>query len=317
MIYQNAVAVPSEALTDYVNEGATDATAFKGLQLAPQIPVSSLSGTYPKVTIAKGDLMRAANRRRAPGTNYNRWQSAIESGTLELKQIGEEQSIPDEVAMEWDDYFDVEAMGADEAMNRLRRGHEMEVAAAMMNSTNFTAANGSVAYAIGNVATINFQLDVFAAIRALKARGVNPNTIVIPGTIYDVLIQSTLLKNFLVGSLNPGVNVDADNLQKAFGRNGITNVVVPDAYVNQSDSGAQDVINPIWGNDYVWVGQVATGALRAGGALRTAFWDKAGPLFNVSTYREETKKSNIVRDEMIESVIVTNGRAGQLIGTQV
>jgi hypothetical protein len=317
MIYQNSVAVPSEALTDYVNEGATSTTAFKGLQLAPQIGVSSLTGTYPKITIAKGDLMRAANRRRAPGSNFNRWQSAIESGTITLEQIGEEQSIPDEVAMQWEDYFDVEAMGADEAMNRLRRGHEMAVAAELMNSANFTAANGSVAYAIGNKATINLPLDVFTAIEALQARGVDPDTIVIPGSIFTVARQSTLLLNFLVGTNGAGVAVTSNSLQSAFSEFGITNVVIPTAYVNQSDSDSSAVINPIWGDDYIWVGKVGAGGLRGGGALRTAYWDKAGSLFNVSTYREEVKKQNVIRAETISNVIVTNGRAGQLIGTQV
>ncbi len=317
MIYQNSVAALSEPLTDYVNEGATDTTMFKGLQIAPALPVTSLSGTYPKLTIAKGDLMRAANRRRAPGTNFNRWQMALESGTLALEQIGEEQSVPDEHSLEWDDYFDLEAIASDEGMNRLRRGHEIEVATALMNSSTFTAANGSVAYAIGNVATINFQLDLYAAIRALNARGVSPNTIVIPGTIYDVLVQSTLLKNFLAGSLAAGTEVNSDGLQRAFARQGITNVIVADGYVNQSDTGNSDVINQIWGNDYIWVGKVGGGNLRSGGALATAFWDKAGPLFMVSQYRDETKKSNVVRAETISNVIVTNSRAGQLIGTQV
>ncbi len=317
MIYQNSVAVPSEALTDYVNEGATDATEFAGLSLAPEIGVSSLTGVYPKITIAKGDLMRATNRRRAPGSNFNRWQSAIESGTLALEQIGEEQSIPDEVAMQWEDYFDVEAMGSDEAMNRLRRGHEMEVAAAMMNSTNFTAANGSVAYAIGNKTTIDFILDFEAAVDALATRGVVPDTVVIPPSLYFVLRQSTLLQNYIVGSVGAGSRVNSQTLLEALADYGIERVVVPKALVNQSDSGLSDVINRIWGNDYVWVGKTGSGPLRNGGALRTAFWDKAGPLFMVSQYREETKKSNIVRAETISDVILANGRAGQLIGTQV
>src|SRR5688572_28275529 len=111
MIYSNSVAALNEALTDYVNEGADDSAQFKGLQLAPAISVAGLSGTYPKLTVGAGELGRATTRRRAPGTNFTRWQSAIESGELELQQKGEEQSIPDEVAMQWDDYFDIEAMG--------------------------------------------------------------------------------------------------------------------------------------------------------------------------------------------------------------
>jgi hypothetical protein len=110
--------------------------------------------------------------------------------------------------------------------------------------------------------------------------------------------------------------VNSDGVQRAFARHGITNVVVADGYVNQGDTGVPE-INQIWGNDYIWVGKVGSGNLRSGGALATAHWDKAGPLFMVSQYRDETKKSNIVRGETISNVIVTNARAGQLIGTQV
>lgn len=315
MIYPNSVAVASERLTDYVNEGATDATQFKGLQIAPAMPVSAMSATFPKVTVAKGDLMRAANRRRAPGSNYNRWQMAIESGTLSLHQIGEEQSIPDEVALEWDDYFDVEALGTDEAMNRLRRGHEIEVEAELMNTSNFDSANSAVAYS--TVATANFIKDFLAARRVLMARGVVPNSVVIPGLVMDWLGQSTLLKEYLVGTQGAGAQVTDDSLQRALARYGITSVIIPDAYVNQSDTNSAAVINPIWDDDHVFVGKLGGGSLRTGGALATGFYDKAGPLFNVSTYRDETKESNVVRAKSISEVVLTNSRAGTLIVTQI
>jgi hypothetical protein len=315
MIYQNSVAVPSNPLTDFVNESAGDSTAFKGLLLAPELPVSAMTGTYPKITVAKGELGRAANRRREPGTNFNRWQSSIDSGSLTLKQIGEEASIPDEIAMQWDDYFDIEALGAAEGLERLRRGHEMEVAAALMNASTFTATNSLVAYQIANKATINFPGDVLAIIRRLKAKGTNPDTIVIPGVIYDVLIQSTLLQNFLVGSLGAGVNVNENTIQRGFAVNGITSVIVTDSYVNQSDTGG-DTLTSIWSDDYVAVAKIGSGPLRNGGALRTAFYDKAGPLFMASQYRDEKVKSNIIRDEMISNVIVASTKAAELITTQ-
>lgn len=318
MIYSNSVAVLNEALTDYVNEGAEDATQFKGLQLAPAIGVSGMSGTYPKLTVGAGELGRATTRHRAPGTNFTRWSSAIESGELELQQKGEEQSVPDEVAMQWNDYFDIEALGAAEAMQRLRRGHEIDVAAALMNSTNFDVTAAAVAsYSTANAATINFQRDLSVALRTLKGRGVNPNTVVIPGTIFDVMVESTLLHNFLVGSLNAGVDVSGDTLQRGLARSGITNVIVADTYVNQSDTGSDATVTSIYGNDYIWVGRVGTGGLRGGGALRTAFWDKFGPLFSVSNYREEVKKQNVIRAETTATVIVVDERQGILIPTGV
>ncbi len=317
MIYQNATAEPRQELADFIQEGNTDFTQFKGLQIAPEMPLSLVTGHVPKIKVGSGDLMRAANRRRAPGTNFNRWQMAIDAHNITLVQIAEEQSIPDEQQMLYEDYFDIEAMGSTEATNRLRRGHELEVAEAIQNSGNFTSQNAAVAYAIGNIATIAFVNDVFTAIRAAKARGEAPNTLVIPGTIYDVIRQSADVKSFIAGAINPGAIVDEDNLQKAFARNGITDVIVPDGYVNQSDSGNSDVINPIWSNDYVWVGSVKKGALRGGGWGRTFYWDKQGPLFQLFSYRDEPKSSNVIRSRKTSLVDVTNSRAGQLIATLV
>jgi hypothetical protein len=236
---------------------------------------------------------------------------------MTLVQVAEEESIPDEQEMLYEDYFDIEALGSTEATNRLRRGHEMEVAAALQNATNFTSQNAAVAYAIGNIATIAFINDVTTAIRAVKARGEAPNTVIIPGTIYDVIRQAADVKAFVAGTLAPGANVDEGTLQRALADKGITSVVIPDGYVNQSDTGNDDVINPIWNNDYVWVGNVKTGALRAGGWGRTFYWDKQGPLFQLFSYRDETKASNIIRSRKTSLVDVTNARAGQVISTGV
>lgn len=317
MVYQNAVAEPRQELADFIQEGNNDFTQFKGLQVAPEMPLSLVTGHVPKIKIGTGDLMRAANRRRAPGTNFNRWQMAIDAASITLVQIAEEQSIPDEQEMLYEDYFDIEAMGSTEATARLRRGHEMEVAAAVQNATNFTSQNAGVAYSLANLATITFVNDILTAIRAAKARGEAPNTIIVPGLLYDVIRQSTDVRSFIAGTINPGAIVDEDNLQKAFARNGITLFLVPDGYVNQSDTGKDDVINPIWNNDYVWVGRIQSGALRSGGWGRTFYWDKQGPLFQLFSYRDEVKASNVIRSRKTSLVDVTNGRAGQLIASLV
>lgn len=315
MIYQNATAQPREELQDFIQEGVTDFTQFKGLQVAPEMPLSLVTGHVPKITIAQGDLLRAANRNRAPGTNYNRWQMAIDAHSMTLVQVAEEQSIPDEQTMLYEDYFDIEALGATEATNRLKRGHEMEVAGAVQNTNNFAATAAAVAYTIATLATIKFVNDVLTAIRTIKARGEVANTIVIPGPVYDIIRQSADVISFIAGSINPAAIVDEDNLQKAFARNGITQVIVPDAYVNQSQAGASDLINPIWANTYVAVIACKKGALRTGGWGRTFFWDKQGPLFQLYSYRDETKSSNVIRARKTTLVDATNTRAGQLITT--
>lgn len=316
MIYQNATAQPREELQDVIMEGVTDFDEFIGLALLPEMPMSLVTGHVPKITIAQGDLLRAANRNRAPGTNFNRWQMAIDAHSMTLVQVSEEQSIPDEQEMLYEDYFDVEAIGAGEATSRLRRGHEMEVAAAIFNTGNFDAVNSAVAYTAANIATMTPITDILAAIRRVKARGERPDTIVIPGTVWDRISLSTQMIQFVAGTVNPAAIVTADDLQKKLAVHGITKVLAPDAYVNQSDSLASDVINPIWSTTYLFVGSTKNGALRTGGVGRTFYWDKQGPLFQLFSYRDEVKASNVIRSRKTSLTDITNTRAGTLITTQ-
>lgn len=316
MVYQNATAAPREELSDVIMEGVTDFEEFQGLALLPPKPMRLPTGHVPKITIAKGDLLRATNRVRTPGTNFTRWQSAIDDYAMTLVQTSEEVQLPDEQTMLYDDYVAFEAVYAAEASNRLRRGHEMEVEATIFNLSNFDAVNSSVAYTDALTATNSFIGDIQAAIRRVKARGERPNTIMIPGPVYDRIRVAALVKSFIAGANQPGAIVAANTIQRAFAENGITQVLIGDGYVNQSDLGENTVINPIWPNTYIFVGSCRSGELRAGGIGRTMFWDKEGPLFNISSYRDEPKKSNVIRAMKTTLPAITNSRAGTLIATQ-
>lgn len=316
MIYQNATAQPRQELTDVIMEGVTDREDLIGLKVLPPAPSSLLQAHVPKITIAKGDMLRATTKARKPGSRFDRWQAAIDDHSFTLLNVGEELPIPDEVNLTYEDYFPLESVYATEAGNRLLRGHEQDVSDAVMNSSNFTATNSTTAYTVANLATMVPVLDIQAAIRRVKALGERANTIVIPGPVYDRIRISTDMKSFIAGTVNPGARVTPETIQQAFATSGIKEVLVPDGYVNQSQATKSNSINAIWPNTYIFVGNVQSGQLKAGGIGRTYFWEKAGPLLAVSTYRDESVKSNIIRGEKTTKCTLTNTRAGQLITTQ-
>ena len=315
MIYQNTVAAPREELTDVIMEGVTNFDEFQGLALLPAKPMRLPTGHVPKITVAKGDLLRATTRRRAPGTNFTRWQSAIDAFSIELVQTPEEVQLPDEQTMLYEDYFAFEQVYANEASNRLRRGHEIDVSGAIFNTGNFDAVAASVAYTVANKATMLPVEDILAAIRRVKGRGERANTIHFPGAVYDRVRVSTEMVSFVAGSVNPGAKVTPDSIQLAFAAHGIEQVLIGDGYVNESQALESDVINPIWDNTYVFVGSCRDGELLSGGVGRTMFWEKEGPLFNISSYRDEPKKSNVIRAQKTTLCAITNTRAGTLITT--
>ncbi len=317
MQYQNATAAPRQELTDVIVEGLTDDTQFLGLKLMPPSPLQLPTGHVPKIAIGKGNLMRATAKGRAPGSDFDRWQSGIDSYSITLVQVSEEVSLPDEQTMVYEDYFAFETFYAQEASNRLLRSHEIDVANAIFSTTNLDATNGGVAYSQANIATITPVADIFAAIRLLKARGEAPNTIAIPGTIYDRIRQSADMRAWIAGSVNPGARVSDDTIQASFASKGIKQVLIGEAYVNQSQDGLTNGINPIIPLTYIFVGNCAAGELRSGGVGRTFYWAKEGPVLNISSYRDEPKKSNVIRAMKTTVEAVTNTRAGTLIGTQV
>lgn len=316
MQYQNATAAPRQELTDVIMEGVTDDTQFVGLKLFPAAPLKLPTGHVPKIAIAAGNLMRATVKGRAPGSNFDRWQTGIDAFSITLVQVGEEVQLPDEQSLVYEDYFAYESVMAKEATNRLLRGHELDVSAATNNTGNFDAANSAVAYTVANLATINFILDVLTAIRLVKARGEKPNTIEIPGQVYDLIRQSPKLQAWIAGSINPGAQVTAETIQASLKSQGIEQVLISEAYVNQSQDGTTNSINPIFPNTYVFVGACKTGALQTGGVGRTFYWEKQGPLLSITSYRDENQMSNIIRALKTTLIGVTNTRAGTLITTQ-
>ncbi len=316
MVYQNTVAAPREELTDVIMEGVTEFDEFQGLALLAPKPMRLPFGHVPKITIAKGDLLRATNRVRSPGTNFNRWQSAIDDHSITLVQVAEEVQLPDEQTLLYEDYFAFESVYALEAGNRLRRGHELDAEAAIFNTGNFDAVNSAVAYTAANKATMTPVEDFLAAIRRVKGRGERPNTIHIPGPVWDRIRVSTEMVSFIVGTVNAGAKVTPENLAAALGANGIKQVLIGDGYVNQSESLTANDLEQIWPNTYVFVGNCQTGELRAGGIGRSFFWEKEGPLFNTMSYRDEPKKSNVIRAIKTTLTDITNTRAGTLITTQ-
>ena len=316
MQYANAVAQPRQELTEYVMEGATYDTMFIGLQVLPPSPLKLPTGHVPKITIATGDLLRAAAATRAPGAEFNRWQAGITDLSLTLLQVAEELLIPDEQELVYSDYFSVEQVFSLEARRRIQRQVEVLIAAAVQNTSTFTATNSTVAWTVANAATLSFIQDTISCIRRVKSNGELPDTIAMSGPEYDIIRTGTLVQNFIAGANQPGAVVNPNTIQRAFEEMGIKKVLIGDAYVNQSVANDNSIINAIWSKAYAFVGKTAEGSLQSGGIGRTFFWEKEGPIFNVSSYRAETRKSNVVRCISTNLAEISNARAGQLITTQ-
>lgn len=315
MIYENTAALPRQELTDVVTESMTTGKMFIGDLLLPSYPLKLKNAHYTKITVAAGDLMRATTSKRAPGQAFDRWQASVSDGSIVLPQYGEEVPVPDEQTDIYDSYFAFESFWAMEGGNRLKRLNEILIAAQIMTTANFDSTAAGVAYTVANAATNSFISDVINAITLVNSRGEEVNTIAMSWNVYNRVRQATLVKNFIVGINGVGSEVTTNTLLRAFADMGITQVLVGRAFVNASAPGLSGVINPIWGDTYVWVGNAQSGQLQGGGVGRNFYWEKLGALYAMKSYRDEPKASNVIRGESTPAPTIVNTRAGTLITT--
>lgn len=292
-----------------------------GAQVMPPQPVDAKSGTYPKIQIAAGGLLEAIATERASGGSYGEISRQWTTDTYDCADRGLEEAVDDTDARDMARFFNLEAAKARLTMRNVKLAHEARVAAATMNATNYGAGtNSAVAYTEANIATINFPRDLLDAIERVEDNAVEANTIVMSSTVWKRLKRSTLLLNYVRGTLKGQVDapMTSRTLAQAFADDGITNVFIGRAKYNTAKKGQAKSVSNVWGNTYVWVGNTNPGARtpQDGGAGFTFYWNAEGGLFVTETYRSEHRRSNMVRVRQNTTEKVTDGTAGTLITTQ-
>lgn len=302
-----------------VEEAANAEDMFIGLKAMPPMAVDAKSGTYPKVQIAAGELLTAQATERSATGSYGEVIRQWTTDTYDCVDRGLEELCDDTQSADLGRFFNVEAAKAKWLMRNMLLAHEVRVAAALINATTFGAGtNSAVAYTEANIATVSFVADVLAAIERVRNNGTNPDTIVMSSTVYNRIRRATPTVNFVSGSIGKGAEVNASTLAQAFGDEGIRQVLVGKARYNAAKKGQSHSASNVWGNTYVWVGKANAGAQTPedGGAGFTFHWNAEGGLFVTESYRDEKRRSNVIRVRSNTTEKVVDSTAGTLITTQ-
>lgn len=308
-------------LNSVVLEAQSADSYFIGQLVVPPLGVEAKSGTYPKMQIAGGALLDNIATERSRGSSYGQVSRNWTTDTYDCVDRGLEEAVDDVDQRDLARFFNYEATAARLCYRNVALGHEIRAAAAIMSTGNFgSGTNSAVAYTTGNLATIDFAQDVLAAIERVNNNGTQANTIVLSSTVLVRLALSTKLQSWIRGS-NQGQStspVNAATIAQSFGDFGITEVLVGRARYNTAKKGATASMSSVWGTTYVWVGNVNPSAMtpQDGGAGFTFYWNAEGGLFVTETYRDESKRSNIVRVRQNTTEKVVDGTAGTLITTQ-
>ncbi len=319
MPYTNSQATPRSDIYALVMQANSDFDKlFIGDLVLPVKGEDVKRGIYMKANLAAAQLLNSDSKPREQGTGYQRVNRKYDTDTYDAQEYGLEAAVDDSYEEEVDRFMNLEATEAMLLARNLRIGYEIRVQAAVQNATVFATQNSLVAYTAGALATANVATDVDNAKTALLKRGIIANAIIMNQDTFTYIRRTTLLQNQIYGvvpkaagqSMLPGEQDVARAL-------GVDTLYVAKAPYNSAQVGQVYSGSFVWNSAYMIVCQVQGGEYQAGGIGRTIQWTKdTTGLFTPETYRDDSKRSNIMRVRMNTAEKIIDTSAGQTIITQ-
>lgn len=318
MPYTNSQATPRSDIYALVMQANSDFNKmFIGDMIFPVKGEDVKRGIYMKANLANAQLLNGDARVRAAGAAYQRIDRKYDTDTFDAVEYGLEAVIDDSYEAEVQRFMNLEATEAMLLDRNLRISYEQRIRALSYNASTFTATAATVAYTAANIATIDVVNDVDLAKGRMLLNGQVPNAVWMSYNVYQRIRRSTLLQNQIYGVVPRAAGQRAlPGEQDVAQALGVDNLFVGKAPVNGAAEGAAYSGSYIWTNTYLAVGNVQGGEYQAGGVGRTIQWtrDTTG-LFTPETYRDDTRRSNILRVRQHVAEKVIDATASELIIT--
>lgn len=316
-------AVSRPEITAYIEQAREAERFYIGTKILPVLGVKKRASRYPVIQLAKGGLMRRQQTKRSSSGRYNETPQEHEWDTYDCQDRGLEQRVDDSKAEEMDDFFSLEKVSASNVSRKCKLDFEVAAAALIMNASTFNAEDAAVEYTEANLATINVARDINDAIERVTSRGEMVNTIVFSSEVWNRIRRSPLLQQYVYGKLGEDAKnraITPKSLSDVFeiDLEDKVNIHIARAKYDASNRGKSTAnLQSIWTPDYIWVGCVKDGEIEKGGVGRTLVWEADVPdgLFATETYRDEGRRSDMVRVRTNSIEKVTNENCGELITT--
>jgi hypothetical protein len=288
---------------------------FIGTDVFPIYNSSVRAGQYLKLQLGNAELLNSDASKVAPGSAYPRSARAFDNDNFTCVEFGLEEVVPDALASDVSRFFGLETETAKILLRNIQIGHEAEVASTLFDNGTFNATAALVAYTTGNLSTIDFIADVANAKQRLLKKGVIANSVILNQEMFDLVRRSPLTQNQFFGV----VATDSRRMlseQEIASAAGVERVYVGRAAKNTAAKGQSFSGSFILPNTFVAVAQVAGGDFASGGVGRTIVWSEdASAPFVAESYRDEGRRSNILRVRSNRVVKVIDSTAAELITT--
>lgn len=314
-----SVALPRGDLAGFLMETPAQQN-FIADMILPTFSVPSKTGSFMRVPLEA--ILSRHDVKRAAGGNYNRSDHEMEEDTYSCKERGHEQSLDDGEAVMYARQGNYDQVVSGRLRHILMVEREIRVVALVHNTTTFplsgnTGHNASVEW--DTEATCDPVGDVQTAINGIRARGGAVNNLVLQVSYkawFDLWRADSIKNNirYVVGVEIPDhTNAAA---RAAMARQlGVKDVIVGEAFYNSALQGATPVIADAWSKEYAFLFNKPTGADIQEAALgRTFAFDEDGGLFTVEEYRDEGRRSNVLRVRQHVDEKILNANCGYLIG---
>jgi len=277
---------------------------FVGTQILPFRQVSTKSGDYPVFGAEQFD--NDASKKRAPGSNFARVDSAYDKQSYQCEQYGLEEVLPDEDRSQANDdgISDAEASIAMRLQRDLMVGHERRVSDLIFNA-GFNSTSATAAMSANS--TAKPIEDIQQAVERLEANGFFDNTLVIETSLYNEMINTDDVRNIFNGA---AVYNQPEVVRGALG---VANIIVCPTRYNSANKGKSASRAKVWPTTQYAVLNIAGGDFSAGGFGRTLAYTPDGGEFSAESYRDEPIKSDVLRVFNSVDEVIINTNAGELI----
>ena len=298
-------------------EGPSD-VGLIGAEALPLLNVPAKSGIYLKATLAGADLRNADALKRDIASEYAAIQRSYTSQSYTTQETGLIEYIDDALKSDLNRFFQIESSSAKFLLRQLKLSHEKRVSDLLWaSSTPFTTADATPAvnYTEALLTTINAPADIAGAKLSLNKLGYEANAVLMSANVFERIRRSTLLQNMFFGVISDvGPRLLSED-QVAAGL-GVDKILVGRAARNTANKNLAYSGSFIVPDTKIIVANLQGGEFTGGGVGRTLVWaDDAPGGFISETYRDDARRSNVLRVRMNTAEVVIDANAAVRITT--
>lgn len=296
----------------------SEKAGYIATQVFPVIDVQSQAGNFGKIPIEQ--LLQQRNTKRAPGGGYARGNWTFEPATYATEEHGAEEPVDDREAKMYAEYFVAEQISTMRAFSSVLRNAEQRVADAVFNTTTWTGASltTAITHEWDDATNCVPLTDVEAAVQKIYDNsGLWANALVINRKVFRNLRNSAQVIDRIesngAGNAAKASDITAQMLAAAFD---LDYIIVAGTSRNGAKEGQAASPTQIWSGEYAMVCRVSTSPdMRDPCIGRTFHWAQDGSSIGgtVESYRDETKRSDIIRVRHDVDELVLYPQAGHLL----